>query len=97
MKKIIDWLVYSSENTENMSLTIKGILSSVLPLGLLLANQLGLTLDPEQVDAFVLSALTVFTTSVALFGLIRKIVNTYKGKEVVTFVKAAKPKKTTKK
>lgn len=90
MSKFISWIVYSSENPENFSLTLKGALATLLPVVVLLASQLGFSLDGANVEALVLSVITIATTAVTLFGLVRKLVNTFKEKEVVTFVKTKK-------
>lgn len=90
MNKFISWLVYSSENPENFSLTLKGAVATLLPVVLILASQLGFSLDGANAEALVLSVITIVTTAVSLFGLVRKLVNTFKEKEVVTFVKAKK-------
>lgn len=87
MNKLFTWLVYSSENPENFSLTLKGAVATLLPVALLLAQQLGFSLDGSNVEAFILSVVAVLTTAVTLFGLIRKMVNTFNGKEAVVFVK----------
>lgn len=87
MQKFISWLVYSSENPENFSLTLKGAVATLLPVVILLASQLGFSLDGSNVEQYILSAITIFTTAITLFGLVRKLVNTFKEKEVVTFVK----------
>lgn len=92
MKKLFTWLVYSSENPENFSLTLKGAVATILPVVILLASQLGFSLDGSNVEQYILSAITILTTAVTLFGLIRKMVNTFKEKEVVTFVKTKKKK-----
>lgn len=90
MNKFVSWLVYSSENPENFSLTLKGAVATLLPVVLILASQLGFSLDGANAEALVLSVITIATTAVSLFGLVRKLVNTFKEKEVVTFVKAKK-------
>jgi len=90
MNKLINWIIYSSENPENFSLTIKGALLTVLPVVVMLINQLGFSLDGANAEAFVLSIVTICTTMITLFGLIRKLVNTFKQKEVVAFVKDKK-------
>jgi uncharacterized membrane protein len=75
MKKLFTWLVYSSENPENFSLTLKGAVATLLPVALLLAQQLGFSLDGSNIEQYILSAITVLTTAITLFGLIRKMVN----------------------
>lgn len=92
MKKLFTWLVYSSENPENFSLTLKGAVATILPVVILLASQLGFSLDGSNIEQYILSAITILTTAVTLFGLIRKMVNTFKEKEVVTFTKTKKKK-----
>ena len=93
MNKFIKWLVYSSEDPNSLSLTLKGATATLLPVAILLLQQLGFTLDSANAEAFVLSLITIITTAVTLIGLIRKFYNTYSQKEVVVFTK----KKTTKK
>ena len=92
MKSIFTWLVYSSENPENFSLTLKGAVATLLPVVILLASQLGFSLDGSNIEQYILSAVTILTTAITLFGLIRKMVNTFKEKEVVTFTKTKKKK-----
>lgn len=90
MNKLLKWLIYSSENPNEFSLTLKGAVATLLPVVLLLATQLGFSLDGKNVEQFILSGITVITTAITLVGLIRKMVNTLKEKEVVTFVKQKK-------
>lgn len=97
MKKFIAWVIYSSENPENFSLTIKGALATILPVVVLLVQQLGFTLDSSETEAFALSVIAIITTALTLIGLIRKLVNTFRGKEAVAFVKTKKLSTTTKK
>ena len=93
MKNLISWIVYSSENPEKFSLTLKGALATVLPVALLLAQQLGFSLDSSNVEAFILSVITILTTAVTLFGLVRKLVNIFREKEVVAFTKTKTKRK----
>lgn len=90
MTKLLKWLIYSSENPNDFSLTLKGAVATLLPVVLLLTSQLGLSLDGNNVEQYILSVITILTTAITLFGLIRKLVNTFKEKEVVTFVKTKK-------
>jgi hypothetical protein len=85
MKKILNWFIYSSENPQEFSLTLKGIVASILPIALLLGQQLGFSLDTVNAEQFVLSLVTVFTTAITLVGAIRKIVNTINGTKTVAF------------
>lgn len=93
MKNFLNWLVFSSENPENFSLTLKGAVATLLPVIILLVQQLGFSLDGVNIEQYILSAITVLTTFVTLVGLVRKLYNTYSQKEVVVFTK----KKTSKK
>lgn len=86
MKNILNWLVYSSENPQEFSLTLKAGVATILPVAVLLLQQLGFSLDSGNTEAFILSLVTIATSAITLFGLIRKLVNTYRGKKVVTFV-----------
>lgn len=95
MKKIFEWLVYSSENPENFSLTLKGAALTLLPVALLLANQLGLSLDGVNAEQFVLSVITVCTTAITLIGAIRKVINTINGTKTVAFQVPVKKLSTT--
>lgn len=103
MKNFINWLVYSSENPQSFSLTLKGAVATLLPVVILLVQQLGFTLDVANTEAFILSVISILTTAVTLIGLIRKLINTYLGKEVVVFTKKTElstvksPKKVAKK
>lgn len=85
MKKLFTWLVYSSENPANFSLTLKGAALTILPVALLLANQLGFSLDGVNVEQFVLSVITVCTTGITLIGAIRKVINTFSETKTVAF------------
>lgn len=93
MKNFLNWLVFSSENPDNFSLTLKGAVATLLPVFIMLAQQLGFTLDSVNVEAFVLSVIAIATTVVTLIGLIRKLYNTYSSKEVVVFTKKKASKK----
>jgi len=97
MKKLFTWLVYSSENPENFSLTLKGAALTLLPVALLLANQLGLSLDGVNAEQFVLSVITVCTTAITLIGAIRKVINTFNGTKTVAFQVPVKKLSPTKK
>lgn len=97
MKKLFTWLVYSSENPENFSLTLKGAALTLLPVALLLANQLGFSLDGVNAEQFVLSVITVCTTAITLIGAIRKVINTFNGTKTVAFQVPVKKLSPTKK
>lgn len=97
MKKLFTWLVYSSENPQNFSLTLKGAALTILPIALLLVNQLGFSLDGVNAEQYVLSVITVCTTGITLIGAIRKVVNTFLETKTVAFQVPAKKLSPTKK
>jgi len=97
MEKFTKWLIYSSTNPNEFSLTLKGAVATLLPVVLLLIKQLGFSLNGVDVEQFILSYVTVLTTAITLFGLMRKLYFTFKEKEVVVFVKKAPAKKVAKK
>jgi len=83
----INWLVISSEDPKNVSLTIKGIAIAALPSIVSLLNISGYSLDMSQFNTYFDTAingitvvLTVVGNLVALFGLTRKVGNTIAGK-----------------
>lgn len=85
MKNILNWLIYSSENPENFSLTLKGAVATIFPIAILLIQQLGFSLDTQNAQEFILSIITVCTTIITLFGAIRKVINTFSNKKTVAF------------
>lgn len=91
--KFLNWLVYSSEDPSNFSLTLKGIAATVFPIVIMLVQQLGFTLDTSKAEAFVLSVIAICTTVITLLGAVRKIYNTMSNKEVITFVAKKKTSK----
>lgn len=79
MKKIISWVVYSSSNANQISLTIKGVLMTVAVLATQLLPIENLPELVESIAVFVQQALTLAGTLVVIGGGIRKIVTTIKG------------------
>lgn len=85
IKSIIAWIVVSSENPQAVSLTVKGALLSIVPTLLLLANfQWFQHLTPDLINViinyvviFVQDALYAISFSIAGYGIIRKIINTW--------------------
>ena len=82
MQKFITWLVVSSENPENISLTVKGILLMAVPITLTLLSQFGVHFAEDQALQFVSSSVTVLASVLSLVGLIRKLINTFSKTEV---------------
>ena len=90
MKKFLDWLVFSSENADKWSLTIKGIAVSVVPIVISVSNLAHLQLQSGQLTslfdgvASIVSALGVLVSSViVVIGFVRKIIATITGDNAV--------------
>lgn len=80
MNKFIKWLVYSSENSKEFSMTIKGLLLANVGVIMYIVHLLNLPYTGEQITE-IIGAFTGFIGS-ALFmaGLIRKLGNQVKSK-----------------
>lgn len=85
--KFLKWLIYSSENPDNFSLTIKGALLTAIPVIVMIAGQLNFTLDVTQLQAYANSVVIICTGIITLTGIVRKLYNTFSDKEIVTFTK----------
>jgi hypothetical protein len=64
-------MIYSSKNPENLALTIKGLLMSLLPILILLTQKYGLS--EEQIVEGITALSIVVSALVTLWGLLRKI------------------------
>jgi uncharacterized membrane protein len=65
----------SSANPEKLALTIKGALLTLIPVIVLVAGGLNITLNPDDLVAFVNTLFGIFTLGMTAYGLIRKIKN----------------------
>lgn len=90
MKNFFGWLVKSSANASQLSLTIKGILTGVVPAIIILANLTNIHLKNEDLTAVIdlIAQLVVLiggTISVAVttYGAVRKLILTAAGKNAV--------------
>lgn len=87
MKKIIDFIVWSSVNPEKVSLTVKGFLAMCISIAVPTLTLIGVTAvgnaDLTAISAQILSvitdSLTVASGLVTLYGLVRKVYLTLKG------------------
>ncbi len=68
----------SSANPEKLALTIKGALLTLIPVIVLVAGGLNITLNPDDLVAFVNTLFGMFTLGMTAYGLIRKIKNNLK-------------------
>lgn len=90
MKNFLKWLAYSSENPEKFSLTLKGTLLTAIPVIIMIADNLHFTLNAGKLEEMSITIVSICTGVITLYGLGRKLYNTYSDKEVVTFTKTKK-------
>lgn len=74
MNKIIG----SSQDPEKIALTIRGAVLTLIPIIIMVAGGLNVTLNPEDLIAFVNTLFGIVTLGITLYGLGRKIVNAFK-------------------
>ena len=70
-------LLGSSQNVEKLSLTIKGILLTLIPVVIMIAGGLNVTLSATELTSFVNTLFGIATSCIALYGLGRKIANRF--------------------
>lgn len=92
MDKFLNWLVFSSENPNNVALTIKGILLMAVPVVIDMLKQFGVQFAEQRAVDIISSAVIVISSLLTLIGLVRKLINTFSDKEVVVFTKDKKKK-----
>jgi len=63
----------SSQNPEQLALTVKGVLLTIIPVAIMILGSLNITLNPEDAVSFVNTLFGIFTTCLTLYGLGRKI------------------------
>lgn len=84
-KKFINWLVQSSENPSQISLTVKGAIATTIPWLVTFGGLFHLTaltsanLTPLGVAivAFIQATLSAIGAGIFLYGLARKLINTF--------------------
>ena len=83
IKKILAWIFVSSENPQNVSLTIQATVVAVLPTVMIALHLLNIPIPQNEIQAIVslieanaVIALQIVAAGVALYGGIRKIYNT---------------------
>ncbi len=86
IKKGWEWLVKSSVNADQWALTVKGFLSGIVPVLLIVLNLTHVKFNDSQVTDivdFVVQIVagvgTLVSTAVMVFGLLRKIGTTLTG------------------
>lgn len=90
MKKIIAWIIFSSNNPEKVSLTIKSVATALITLATVYAGFANVQLDSatltrlvDLVVSFVQGAFLLVSTGMSIYGLGRKVFLTLKGKNPV--------------
>ena len=68
----------SSQNVDSLALTVKGVLLTIIPIAVMVAGGLNITLNPDDLIAFVNTLFGIFTLGVTLVGLVRKVVNAFR-------------------
>lgn len=95
MKKFLNWLVFSSENPNNIALTIKGIALLAVPSVLTITSQFGLSVQEINIVDIISQTTTTLAAGLTVIGIIRKLINTFTGKKVVAFTVPAEKLSTT--
>lgn len=90
MNKFINWLAYSSKDSEKVSLTLKSFLTFLVTVATIVAGFYKVQLPSEDLTAFVdtgialvQSVLVVASFASTIVGLVRKIWRTYNGTNAV--------------
>jgi hypothetical protein len=64
----------SSANPEEVALTVKGALLTLIPVIVMVFAGFNITLNPDDLMAFVNTLFGIFTACITLYGIGRKIV-----------------------
>ncbi len=78
VKQGYDWLIKSSENPQNVSLTIKGIAVFLVPIAVSIIRSKGFDIQESDVNKIVMDATQMVGMIVAFIGFVRKLYNTRK-------------------
>lgn len=80
MKKIWNWLVVSSVDPTKTALTVKGVLTAIVPLLVLFSGAFNVETDASTIKNIIdvigtitMQGLTLVGTTMSLYGIIRKI------------------------
>lgn len=79
MKNFINWLVVSSNNPDQVALTVKGALLAVIPTFLLVAQLAHFNWSYDQLSQIVQQVTVIISSGLVFVGLIRKIILTISG------------------
>lgn len=80
IEKVLNWLLMSSNNPEEVSLTVKGMLINAIPVIMFIAGLSHINLGQDTLTAifnnvsiFVQAVLLVVGTGATLYGALRKV------------------------
>lgn len=68
-----NWLVTSSSDPTQVALTVKGIVTAVIPVLAFLIHTPNLSSLPDEIYSFVVAFFGVFASLLVVIGLVRKI------------------------
>jgi hypothetical protein len=75
--KFWNWLVVSSEDPTKVAATVKGALGVLVTLLAFSAHGPSFANLPDQVYSIVVDAFGVFSSAIALAGLVSKVINSF--------------------
>jgi len=90
IKKVGTWVIYSSKNVNELSLTIKGLLYAIIPVVLLVLNAYKIQVDNvylttiiDQIIAIIIIVGGAITAVATSWGALRKLYTTATGTNAV--------------
>lgn len=85
LRKLFKWLINSSENPKEVSMTVRGIIVSYIPLLAVFMSELGFIGIDKDINAYAITITAGLGILLTVIGLIRKLYNTYADSKIVTF------------
>lgn len=90
MKKVLNWLIYSSTNADALSLTVRGFLMGVIPYLMIATKFSGIEVEQSALNDAVNAVVEIIkylgagvSAVVFIIGLVRKVFYTFQGKNAV--------------
>lgn len=80
MEKLVNWLVFSSEDPKKAAMTIRGVLMIQVPLVLSFLHEMGVVSYDNVITKAVITATASLGILLVIFGLARKGINLLKDK-----------------
>lgn len=74
MKRFIQWLVQSSADPKNVSLTVRGALIGIIPILLFFAGQLQLGWTEADIVELIEHITVIISSFFIIVGMVRKII-----------------------